>query len=177
MVMLQNGYQTANIDNPSVEPEALISAGIGDLRLQPKLVALDRDRTPVGLSLAVPIGVPTGNGGSYLGEGAATVTPSVVLEFSDASIRSRTYIFRTAIMGGYRVRSQDRVRDVVLDDETVARLTAQPQARERRSTRSWRRVVFLAVRIFIVRGLGPPSAQTQFIAYHSPGHPRIFFCI
>jgi outer membrane protein OmpA-like peptidoglycan-associated protein len=119
MVMLQSGYQTANIDNPSIEPQALISAGIGDLRIQPKLVALDRDRVPVGLSIAVPVGLPTGNGGSFLGEGAATVTPSLVLEFSDASIRSRSYIFRTALMGGYRVRSEDRMRDVRLDDEIV----------------------------------------------------------
>ena len=119
MVMHQSGYQTANIDNPSVEPQELISAGIGDMRLQPKLVALDRDRVPVGLSLAVPIGIPTGNGGSFLGEGSPTVTPSLVMEFSDAPIRSRAYIFRAALMGGYRVRSEDRLRNVPLDNEFV----------------------------------------------------------
>ncbi len=111
LVLWQDGYQLINIDNPRNPPGTLITAGVGDVRLQPKLVAIDRDRLPIGLAVAIPIGFPTGNGGSFLGEEGYSLTPTVVMEFSDAPIRSRQYTFRAAVHGGYHVRPEDTLGD------------------------------------------------------------------
>ena len=92
---------------------------MGDVRLQPKVVALDRDRMPVGMAIAVPIGLATGGGGSFLGEEATTITPSLITEFSNGSISAREYTVRSSFVVGYRVRDQGRLRDVRLANEMV----------------------------------------------------------
>ena len=119
LVLWQDGYQLTNIDNPRIPPDTLISSGVGDIRLQPKLVAIDRDRLPIGLAIQVPVGFPTGNGGSYLGEGGYSLTPTMVMEFSDAPIRSRQYIFRAAVHGGYHVRPSDTIGDLEIQNGAV----------------------------------------------------------
>ena len=119
LVLWQDGYQVDKINNPTTTPSPLISAGIGDIRVQPKLVALDTDRSPVGLAVQVPVGIPTGNGGSFLGEESFSVTPMLVTEFADGSVRARKYSFRTALTAGYRVRETGRVRDVSIGNELV----------------------------------------------------------
>ncbi len=112
IVLWQEGYQLDGLDNPQAPGEELITAAVSDVRVQPKLVVIDRDRLPIGMAVAVPVSVPSGNGGSFLGEEAFTVTPSLVLEFSDAPIHGRQYIFRSAVLLGYQVREEDRLRDV-----------------------------------------------------------------
>ncbi len=119
LVLWQDGYQLTNIDNPDTPPENLISAAVGDVRLQPKLVAIDRSRLPLGLAVQVPIGFPTGNGGSFLGEGGYSLTPTVVMEFSDKPIRSRQYIFRAAVHGGYHVRPADTLGELEINNAAI----------------------------------------------------------
>merc|ERR1712185_344689 len=111
MVLWQDGYSLTGIDDPTSEPDALFTNGVGDVRINPKFVALDRDRVPVGMAIAVPVSIPTGSSAAFFGEDAATVTPSMVLEFSNGSIREREYTFRAALHGGYLVRDQARLRD------------------------------------------------------------------
>ena len=119
LILWQEGYDLDGIDNPITEPDPLISLGVGDVRLQPKVVALDRDRMPVGMAIAVPIGLPTGGGGSFLGEESVSLTPSLITEFSNGSISSRDYTIRSSFVFGYRVRDQGRLRDVRLANEMV----------------------------------------------------------
>jgi len=119
LVLWQDGYQLTNIDNPDSPPTQLISSAVGDLRLQPKLVAIDRDRLPLGLAVQVPISFPTGNGGSFLGEGGYALTPMMVMEFSDKPIRSRQYVFRASVHGGYHVRPADKLADLEVKNAAV----------------------------------------------------------
>ena len=119
LVLWQDGYSLDGIDSPLAEPQELTSAGVGDIRVQPKLVALDRDRAPIGLAIAVPVGLPTGSGSSFFGESAVTLSPHLVAEFSNGSIRDRDYTVRGAVMGGYRVRDQARLRDVRIANEAL----------------------------------------------------------
>ncbi len=124
MAMWQDGYAPASLQDPTGAREAFASSGLGDLRVQPKFVVMDREHGPFGLAVAVPVGVPTGDGASLMGEGAFTTAPQVVAEFSNGSIVQRDYTFRTAIMGGYLVRPEDRVRDVHFGNEILYGLAA-----------------------------------------------------
>jgi len=119
LILFQDGYDLNSLDNPLQPPAALIASSPGDLRLQPKVVILDRDRLPVGMAIVAPVGLPTGNGGSFLGEGAVTVEPGVVFELSDGSIHSRAYTVRFAVHGGYRVRAPALLRDLTIGNEVV----------------------------------------------------------
>lgn len=112
LVLWQDGYQLTNLNNPTTPPDTLISAGLGDIRIQPKVVAIDRDRMPIGLAVQIPVSLPTGNGGSFLGEEGFAMNPSVVVEFSDGPIRSRQYTFRSAVQLGYQVRPPDQLLGV-----------------------------------------------------------------
>ncbi|MCB9780416.1 MAG: hypothetical protein H6742_17760, partial [Alphaproteobacteria bacterium] len=119
LVLFQDGYDLNSLDNPLQPPADLISSGIGDLRLHPKLAVLDRDRLPVGLAVVAPVGLPTGNGGSFLGEEGVSVQPGLVFEVSNGSIHAREYTIRGALHGGYLVRDPADIRDTVLDNEFV----------------------------------------------------------
>jgi outer membrane protein OmpA-like peptidoglycan-associated protein len=120
LIFFQDGYELNRfIDDPRNSPTELNPSAVGDVRVQPRLVALDRDRHPIGLSLAMPVGLPTGNGGSFLGEEALTLTPMGVLELSNGSIHKREYTFRMAFTGGYRVREESQLRDVRFGNEAV----------------------------------------------------------
>jgi len=119
LIFHQDGYDLNSLDNPLQPPDPLITAGAGDLRLHPKFVVLDRDRLPVGMAFVVPLSLPTGNGGSFLGEEAVTIEPGLIIEVSNGSIHSRDYSVRAAIHGGYRVREAALLRDPELNNELV----------------------------------------------------------
>jgi outer membrane protein OmpA-like peptidoglycan-associated protein len=117
LVLRQDGYILTTLHNPESAPRKLIASGVSDLRLQPKLVVLDRDVLPIGLAVAVPVTAPTGQGGSFLGEENWTVAPTLIVEVSDASVRKREHVFRIAANGGYQTRSDARIRDVRVTSE------------------------------------------------------------
>jgi outer membrane protein OmpA-like peptidoglycan-associated protein len=120
LVLWQDGYlPNKNIVRVDNVPDRLIVSGIGDVRVTPKVVALDRDRLPIGMSVAMPVGLPTGNGGSFLGEEGVSLTPTTIFEFSDGPIRSRKYSFRSAVMAGYHVRPGAQIRDVPVNSAVV----------------------------------------------------------
>jgi outer membrane protein OmpA-like peptidoglycan-associated protein len=120
LVLWQDGYlPNKNIVRVDNVPDRLIVSGIGDVRVTPKVVALDRDRLPIGMSVAMPVGLPTGNGGSFLGEEGVSLTPTTIFEFSDGPIRSRKYSFRSAVMAGYHVRPGAQIRDVPINSAVV----------------------------------------------------------
>jgi large repetitive protein len=119
LVLWQEGYRLDRAFSPLDTPQPLIASGVGDLRLQTKVVALDRDTLPFGLAVIIPVGLPTGNGGSFLGEEGVSLRPAGVLEFSDGSIRKREYLIRWALMGGYHVRPAEILRGVTIGNEVV----------------------------------------------------------
>ena len=120
LVLWQDGYlPNEKALNPLEQPDRLIVSGVGDLRVTPKIIALDRDRMPIGMAIAVPVGFPTGNGGSFLGEEGYTLTPSTIFEFSDGPIRSRKYTFRSSVLAGFQVRPGAQIRGVDVNNGMV----------------------------------------------------------
>ncbi len=120
LILWQDGYlPNEKALNPLEQPDRLIVSGVGDLRVTPKIVALDRDRLPIGMAIAVPVGFPTGNGGSFLGEEGYTLTPSTIFEFSDGPIRSRKYTFRSSVLAGFQVRPGAEIRGVDVNNGMV----------------------------------------------------------
>ncbi len=119
VILHQDGYDPASSPDPRTEPAQLITSGVGDIRLHPKIVVIDRDRLPVGLAVVAPVGLPTGNGGSFLGEESVSFEPGLVFEVSDGSIHTRAYKIRAALHAKYRVRDPATIRETVLDNEFV----------------------------------------------------------
>ncbi|MCA9545820.1 MAG: thrombospondin type 3 repeat-containing protein, partial [Myxococcales bacterium] len=74
-------------------------AALGDLRVLPKvrLFGLDKRSPQVGLALAAPITLPTGNSDRWVGDDQITVDPKLVFELD-------LKVFRAALNGGVRVR-------------------------------------------------------------------------
>lgn len=119
VILYQDGFDPSSPPDPTTDPLALISAGVGDIRVEPKVAVLDRDRLPVGLALVAPVGLPTGNGGSFLGEEDFSFQPGLVFELSDDSIHTRAYRVRLALHAAYKVRDPATIRETVIDDAFV----------------------------------------------------------
>jgi outer membrane protein OmpA-like peptidoglycan-associated protein len=120
VILWQDGYlPDEKILNGQVAPTRLTQAGVGDIRLTPKGVILDRDHMPIGMAIAIPVGLPTGNGGHFFGENGVSVTPTTIFEFSDGPIRTRKYAFRSAVSAGYHVRPGAQIRDVEVGNAFV----------------------------------------------------------
>ena len=120
IVLWQDGYVPNEFMLSEQEtPKALESSGMGDIRLMPKGVILDRNTMPLGLAIAIPVGIPTGDSGSFLGENGVSLTPSAIFEFSDGPVQSREYAFRAALNTGIHVRPGAKVRDVDVNNAFV----------------------------------------------------------
>ncbi|GDX82955.1 hypothetical protein LBMAG42_47660 [Deltaproteobacteria bacterium] len=109
LVLSQDGFVAPTLGDPS--PGTLAPTGVGDIVLTPKAVVLDRDAFPLGIALAVPISVPSGDPAAFLGEGAVSAAPQAIVEWSDEKIHTRAYKFRAAAMGGVLLREPARLQD------------------------------------------------------------------
>jgi outer membrane protein OmpA-like peptidoglycan-associated protein len=108
----QMAWTQASLDDLATGvPDPTASQGIGDLQLTPKIVLIDRDYAPVGFAISVPVGIPTGSGVDYMGEGTVSAAPMLAFEWSDGRVHSRAYKFRFALDVGYLVREADRIHD------------------------------------------------------------------
>lgn len=119
LVLAQDGYQAGGLSDITTQPVALDGGGLGDVEVSPKIVGMDRRRGPMGLALALPVGIPTGDGTVYNGEGGVSVTPTAIVELSDGGIHYRDYVVRAALNLGYRFRPADRIRDVSVNSEVI----------------------------------------------------------
>ena len=119
LVLAQDGFQASGLSDLTEQPVALDGGGLGDVTIRPKIVGMDRRRGPMGLALAIPVSVPTGDGNVYNGEGGVTLTPTAIVELSDGAIQNRDYKFRAALNLGYKFRPADRIRDVSVTNEAV----------------------------------------------------------
>ena len=120
VILWQEGLEPTQADNPNQTAD-LLSSGLGDLRLSPKLVLLDLDRYPVGIALAAKFSVPTGQPVGFMGEGEVAALPMVMVEFADASVHTREYVVRGAFNVGYLARQEARFRDLVVANELITR--------------------------------------------------------
>ena len=112
-VLKQAGWELTELDSPGGAGAVEVTA-LGDVVVQPKLAVLRREDFPVGMAVAVPIGVPTGPGADLVGAGTVTASPMLVLEASDAPVRNRSYAWRGALNLGWDVLPNERLRDTTL---------------------------------------------------------------
>jgi len=102
-------------ESPPTRELDLVSSGLSDIRIAPKVVLLDTVDSPVGLALVARMSFPTGQGGSFLGEESVTANPTAIIEFADGAIHEREHRFRLAFNFGYLVRDGLIFRDLVLN--------------------------------------------------------------
>ena len=119
LVLWQDGYGLADIGNPLVQTQSLLASGVGDVSIQPKIVFLDRDRAPLGMSVAVPVTLPTAGARGFIGEAEYSAAPNITVELSDGSIHKRDYTVRLAFVGGYRFRQPTTILDVPVENEAL----------------------------------------------------------
>ena len=112
VTLTQQGTEPSSLNTGS--PTALQGAGLNDMVVTPKFVALNPKDFPIGMALSLPVSLPTGAKQSFLSDGGFGVTPSAVIEVADDSVQDRAHGLRAALTVGYAVRAQDRVRDATL---------------------------------------------------------------
>ncbi|ADO73931.1 OmpA family protein [Stigmatella aurantiaca] len=85
-------------------------AGLGDVRLLPRVSLLDPEQFPVGLALVGEVRLPTGDGGSFLGERGVLVAPRLAVERAFGPVR---------LLGnlGWRFRRHAQYLNLFVDDE------------------------------------------------------------
>lgn len=120
LIMSQSGYDVRALDDLR-DPPQVSANSLGDIRLVPKIAPVSRDDLPLGVALIVPVTLPTGSGDAYAGEDGITVTPTLAVELSDASVWERAYKWRTAVNVGYSLRPPDRIRDVATGNALIYR--------------------------------------------------------
>jgi cysteine-rich repeat protein len=91
----------------------LDSLGLGDLALTPKAMLVDGGVT---VALAATVTVPTSSADdAYFGDDGLTVAPALLIGRDRGAVRVLANL-------GYRVRSEQRMLDLAIDDELFARL-------------------------------------------------------
>ncbi|MBA2543298.1 MAG: carboxypeptidase regulatory-like domain-containing protein [Deltaproteobacteria bacterium] len=104
---------TGNVDAVA-GADSLQSAGLGDLRVAPKLLLLggplERFHVSIILGATIPLGAP----GGYLRESGPTFMPELAVSWGGD-------LLRLAGNAGYRLRQKVTVADLVVDDEVFAR--------------------------------------------------------
>lgn len=112
VTLAQQGTEPSSIG--AGEPTAIQSAGLNDMIVTPKFVAVNGEDFPVGLAISLPVSLPTGGEGGFLSDGGFGFMPAATLEISDDSVQARAHGLRAAVTVGYAVRGQDRLRDAAL---------------------------------------------------------------
>jgi outer membrane protein OmpA-like peptidoglycan-associated protein len=95
-----------------VTDEALPTGGLGDVRLEPRVMILDPRVRPLGVAFAAPISFPTGREDALIGDLGPTIQPRVTLEVRPASKEVRRLSFAIAGDFGWRFRPQTQLAGV-----------------------------------------------------------------
>jgi outer membrane protein OmpA-like peptidoglycan-associated protein len=111
--------QDQSVDRSPVSmPGDLSRAGLGDLRLIPKLRLLDAARHGVSLSIIPAVSLPTSTSDEdYFGEPRTSFAPELAVSRAFGAVRVAGNI-------GYRTRKLGRVAGLEINDEIFARLGA-----------------------------------------------------
>jgi outer membrane protein OmpA-like peptidoglycan-associated protein len=124
----QSGFEPAAPESPTPTAD-LVSAGLGDIRITPKVVAVNiEEGYPVGLAFLTNVTIPTGGTRSFLGEGNVTLQPMAVFEVASDSVHDGTYLVRGAVNAGARIKLPDEFRSTTFGTEFVYRvaISARP---------------------------------------------------
>ncbi|MDX9722278.1 MAG: OmpA family protein [Myxococcota bacterium] len=107
VVFAQSGGEAERIGVSS----AIEGASLGDLRIVPRVTLLPREwAAGFGIALAAPLTLPTGDEGSYNGEGSVRVEPRLIVDYV------HDIGFAIAANFGYLVREEQRIHNIVNDD-------------------------------------------------------------
>ncbi len=94
----------------------LQQAGVGDLRIVPKIQLLRQDRHGLELALLGTVSIPTGKSSAYLDEPGPTWVPGIAVSRSFDPIG-----LRVGVNLAYRWREDTTLLDIKVDDEFEAR--------------------------------------------------------
>lgn len=89
--------------------EGLSVQGLGDVRVEPRVLLHERrEGVPLSLAVHTEITLPTATRQALIGEGWPTITPMLVAEVADGSVREREHTVRAALNVGARIKGVDR---------------------------------------------------------------------
>ena len=97
-------------------PASIASAGLGDLRVTPKLQLLGRERFGIDLAVSLGVTLPTGTSEDYFGDESVMWQPELALS------RPLTARLRAAINLGYRARKQQNALNLTVGNEVYGHL-------------------------------------------------------
>ena len=107
--------QQTNDDIPGVQLANLSGAGIGDLRLVPKLELVNQAQIGLDIAVMLSVTLPTGGDSAYRGSDGVTAAPELIV--------SRQWgIVRTAFNVGYLIRPDKDSIDLRVANELYGRL-------------------------------------------------------
>jgi outer membrane protein OmpA-like peptidoglycan-associated protein len=113
VALSQQGSHTSLSGLPSARV-GMAGAGIGDLRLVPRLAVLRPYAFGVGLALAAEVTLPTGDSSRFRGDGMLSVTPRLI---ATAPFRLAGLPLTATAGAGYRIRRTTEVSTLELSNE------------------------------------------------------------
>lgn len=110
---------------PSVEGmlASISGAGLGDVRLVPKLALLTSARHGVDVAILASLTIPTGGGDDYRGEGNLSLAPELAVSRGGGG-------WRGAVNLGYRARANTELLDLEVGDELFGAVAVARQLGE-----------------------------------------------
>lgn len=97
------------------ELDSISGAGLGDLRIAPKIQLLRAERHAVDMAITPAFSLPTGSSANYRGDPGVTFQPELSVSRAWGGIRVSGNL-------GYYMRQQSQLLDLMVDDELFARL-------------------------------------------------------
>jgi hypothetical protein len=110
------GFQQSKgpVEDFQMPPESIPGAGLGDLRLAPKIRLLGGPLSRLHIAVIPAVTVPLGGPGGYLRETGPTLAPEAAVSFADGLVR-------LAVNVGYKIRGQTAVGNLEVNDEVFVR--------------------------------------------------------
>jgi outer membrane protein OmpA-like peptidoglycan-associated protein len=108
-------FQTGDDDLPTSD---IAKAGFRDLRLNVRFTIMRQEDLLLGLAFIPEISFPTGNDGSFLGDGNVTVTPQLAVDRSFDIL----WGIRAGLLFGVKFRPRAEIGNIEIDDEIFYRL-------------------------------------------------------
>ncbi|HET9449825.1 MAG TPA: OmpA family protein, partial [Aggregicoccus sp.] len=88
------------------------TAGLGDVRLMPRVFLLNPETAPVGLAVSTEVRLPTGDGDSFLGERSVLFAPRLAVERAFGPVRLLGNV-------GLRIREDTQFLNLAVGDEVT----------------------------------------------------------
>jgi outer membrane protein OmpA-like peptidoglycan-associated protein len=109
-------YQSTNfgiLTAQGIPMSGVSAAGLGDLRLLPRVTLLHPKGAPLGVAVVLETRLPTGNGQAFLGGGSVVFAPRAALERAFGPVRMLLNL-------GARIRGDEQFLNLHVDNELTA---------------------------------------------------------